>query len=339
MLGHGEMTGLDLGSHSAAIGPAIDAALSAAAPFCGATAPNPPVGASAIDHQGNLLGSAAHERAGRAHAEAALLERLAREGRLGQVHTLVVTLEPCNHTGRTPPCTEAILRAQIPRVVFLVADPHPKAAGGGERLRASGVEVLGAEQMRPVLSVEQREKLVLQLGPFLKRVTQGLPWITIKQALDPQGSMIPPPGTKTFTSESSLRFAHELRRRSDAILTGSGTILADEPEFTVRKIPDHREKIRALWIADRRARVGDAFLRDALSRRLMAERVPDWREALTQAGSLGVLEVLVEAGPGLSAAVLQSQLWDRWVRFQVREGEPDTVLDEMAPVWKSSTLI
>jgi diaminohydroxyphosphoribosylaminopyrimidine deaminase/5-amino-6-(5-phosphoribosylamino)uracil reductase len=199
--------------------------------------------------------------------------------------------------------------------------------------------VLGAEQMRPVLSVEQREKLVLQLGPFLKRVTQGLPWITIKQALDPQGSMIPPPGAKTFTSESSLRFAHELRRRSDAILTGSGTILADEPEFTVRKIPDHREKIRALWIADRRARVSDAFLRDALSRRLMAERVPDWREALTQAGSLGVLEVLVEAGPGLSAAVLQSQLWDRWVRFQVREGEPDTVLDEMAPVWKSSTLI
>jgi diaminohydroxyphosphoribosylaminopyrimidine deaminase/5-amino-6-(5-phosphoribosylamino)uracil reductase len=225
-----------------------------------------------------------------------------------------------------------------------VADPNPKAAGGREHLLANGVEVLGAEQMRPFLSLKQRETLLLQLGPFLKRVTQGLPWVTVKQAFDAQGSMIPPRGRKTFTSESSLRLAHELRRRADAILTGSGTILADDPEFTVRKVPDHPEKIRALWIADRRARVSDDFLRDALSRRLMAERVSDWREALAQAGSMGVLEVLVEAGPALSAAVLQSQLWDRWVRFQVREGEPDTVLpdlvlDERAPVWKSSTLI
>lgn len=318
---------------------AIDAALDAAEDFCGATAPNPPVGASAIDREGNLLGVAAHERAGRPHAEAALLEYLQREGRLSQVDTLVVTLEPCNHTGRTPPCTEAILNAQVPRVVYLVADPNPKAAGGGKRLLQSGIEVIGEKEVRQALSVEQRKRVIFQLGPFIKRVTQGLPWITVKRALDTTGSMIPPQGTKTFTSDLSLRFAHELRRRADGILTGSGTILTDAPEFTVRRVLDHPDKIRALWIADRSARVPEEYLHQALLRRFMAERVTDWREALTRAGALGVLEVLVEAGPELSAAVLQSQLWDRSVQFQVREGQPDAVHDELAPVWKSSTLI
>lgn len=298
------------------------AALDAADPFCGATAPNPPVGSAAMAADGRILAAAAHERAGRAHAEAALLQKLESEGRGSEVHTVLVTLEPCNHSGRTPPCTEALIRAGVKRVVYLASDPNPVASGGADRLRQAGIEVIGPEAVQPFLSSAAGLRLRHQLGPFLKRIQRGMPWITVKRAFDAKGSMIPPAGQKTFSSEAALTFAHALRRRSDAILTGSGTIISDEPLFTVRRIPDHPGKIRALWIADRRGRISEDYLHAALSRGFMAERVSDWRQALRDGARMGALEVLVEAGPALSGEVLASNLWDRRVDIH-----PDRIED------------
>jgi diaminohydroxyphosphoribosylaminopyrimidine deaminase/5-amino-6-(5-phosphoribosylamino)uracil reductase len=308
---------------------AVDAAIAAAEPFCGATAPNPPVGAAALTEEGELLGAAAHERAGRLHAEALLLHQLHAAEKLDQVHTLVVTLEPCNHTGRTPPCTEAIIAAGVKRVVYLNRDPNPVAAGGGQRLRDAGIDVIEPHEARAHLSEPSARTLKLQLGPFLKRMATGLPWITIKRAFDEQGSMIPPPGQKTFTSQASLVVAHLLRRRADAILTASGTVLADRPEFTVRHVPDHPGKVRALWIADRRGRVPDSYLHGALSRGLMAERVSDWTAVLREGVRLGALEVLVEAGPEFSSHVLRAAYWDRCVDIHRVSGLPDRIEDRL----------
>lgn len=300
------------------------AALNAADAYCGATAPNPPVGSAAMAADGRILAAAGHERAGRAHAEAALLQKLEGERRISEVHTVLVTLEPCNHLGRTPPCTEALIRAGVKRVVYLAPDPNPVASGGAERLRQAGIEVIGPARVLPLLSGESRLRLRHQLGPFLKRIQTGMPWLTVKRAFDAGGSMIPPAGQKTFSSEAALTFAHALRRRSDAILTGSGTILADQPLFTVRRVPDHAGKIRALWIADRRGRISEEYLHAALSRGFMAERVEDWRKALREGGRMGALEVLVEAGPALSDEVLSSNLWDRCVDIY-----PDRIEDRM----------
>ena len=110
---------------------AMKAAIARAEEFAGATSPNPPVGAVALDETGKIIASAAHERAGEPHAEAALISLCEAQGLLQRVHTLVVTLEPCNHQGRTGPCTEAILKSGIKRVAFGATDPNPKVAGNG----------------------------------------------------------------------------------------------------------------------------------------------------------------------------------------------------------------
>jgi diaminohydroxyphosphoribosylaminopyrimidine deaminase/5-amino-6-(5-phosphoribosylamino)uracil reductase len=130
--------------------------------------------------------------------------------------------------------------------------------------------------------------------------------------------MIPPPGQKTFTSESSLRFAHELRRRADAILTGSGTVLADDPEFTVRRVPDHTVvaqglKPRRLVVLDRGGRVPRGWLKRAEKLGFDVWLRGDAREALNELGSSGALEVLVEAGPSVSEFFLSQSLWDEHV--------------------------
>ena len=124
---------------------AMRMALNAAEQFAGATAPNPAVGCIALDKNGKVLLGAAHQRSGTAHAEAKVLEMAAKLGKLSQIETLVVTLEPCNHQGKTPPCTDAILKHKnIRRVIFGSKDPNPSVKGGGaERLKSSGLEVVG----------------------------------------------------------------------------------------------------------------------------------------------------------------------------------------------------
>ena len=302
---------------------ALEAALQEASRFVGATSPNPPVGAAGVNAAGLILSVKAHERAGTAHAEARVIADLGERGILDQLHTLVVTLEPCNHLGRTPPCTEAILKSPTRRVVFGVPDPNPRVAGGGEkRLIAAGIEVV---KLNDPACAEL-------LAPFSKWVRTGIPFVTVKRAISSgsiakraSGSMIPPAGQKTFTSPDSLRFAHELRRRADAILTGSGTWLADSPLFTVRHVPDHPGKTRWLVVLDRRKRIPEESLKIAENRGFRIHQAASFEEALHRLGQLGVLEVLIEAGPLLSDSVLQSGFWDRDVVITHEPSGPDQI--------------
>jgi diaminohydroxyphosphoribosylaminopyrimidine deaminase/5-amino-6-(5-phosphoribosylamino)uracil reductase len=294
-------------------------ALNAAEKFLGATAPNPPVGAIALGRGGKVLLGAAHQRAGTAHAEAKVLELAEKLGKLHEIETLVVTLEPCNHQGRTPACTETILHHRnIRRVVFGSRDPNPRVKGeGAERLRAAGIEVIGG--------VLENECDFL-IRAFRKQATTGLPYVTLKAARQADGSMIPPAGQKTFTSKPSLIFAHELRKRADAIWTGSGTVLADDPEFTVRWVPDHPDKSRLLVLSDRRRRISAAWLAKAEKNGFRVHFAEEFRAGLEFLGKNGVLEVLVEAGPTLHEAWIQSGLWDESVVIiQGKESEDDQV--------------
>jgi diaminohydroxyphosphoribosylaminopyrimidine deaminase/5-amino-6-(5-phosphoribosylamino)uracil reductase len=288
---------------------AMQMAINAAEQFVGQTAPNPPVGAIALDRQGKVLLGAGHARAGEAHAEAKVLELAQRLGKISQIETLVVTLEPCNHQGRTPPCVDAILKHKnIRRVVIGCLDPNPGVKGGGaERLKKAGLEVITGV-------LENECKFLIRA--FSKHVRTGRPYVTIKAAFTHDGSMIPPAGQKTFTGKESLVFAHELRKRSDAIWTGSGTVLADNPEFTVRWLPDHAGKERWLVLSDRRRRVSKDWLAKAERNGFHPYFADSLEAGLDFLGKKGVLEVLVEAGPSFRDTWLASGLWDESVVIQ-----------------------
>lgn len=299
-------------------------ALQEAKRFEGATAPNPPVGAVALDEEGHVLATGAHECAGGLHAEVVVLQKLKSQQLLHRVQTLVVTLEPCNHEGKTPPCTEAIVQTPVKRVVIGVQDPNPKVQGRGvARLRQAGIEVIEG--------VLQKECAEL-IRSFQHWVETGFPWIVIKKAVNLEGLMIPPCGQKTFTQVHSLQFAHQLRRRADAILTGSGTVLADQPEFTVRLVNDHQNlKKRWLIVMDRRGRCPLNWLqaREAAGFQVRIEQ--DLQLAFEFLGRQGSLEVLVEAGPALLESIYKKNLWNQEfiISQSAAEGEKDGIQERL----------
>jgi diaminohydroxyphosphoribosylaminopyrimidine deaminase/5-amino-6-(5-phosphoribosylamino)uracil reductase len=319
---------LALGPSPAAVAVAFRQALSAAEAFAGATAPNPPVGCAILDEAGAVLACEAHRRAGGPHAEAAALAACRRAGLTDRIHTVVVTLEPCNHHGRTPPCAEAILATPAKAVWIGARDPNPRVAGGGAaHLTAHGVAVALAEDLPGAEGQDIAKSAARLIAPFRAWSLEGRPFVTVKQALDAEGSMIPPPGRKTFTSEASLTLAHALRRRADAILTGSGCILADDPAFTVRRLADHEGKRRKLVILDRRRRTPVRYVEAAQARGFEVMIRDDLDAALGELASLGALEVLVEAGATLTEEILRRGLWDEQVviRKDADPSAPDQV--------------
>ncbi|MBC7691670.1 MAG: bifunctional diaminohydroxyphosphoribosylaminopyrimidine deaminase/5-amino-6-(5-phosphoribosylamino)uracil reductase RibD [Methylotenera sp.] len=288
-------------------------ALERARIFVGATAPNPPVGAVGLAADGTVLSVQAHERAGTGHAEARVIEECRALGRLHELHTVVVTLEPCNHEGRTPACSEALLQAGVKKVIYGADDPNPRVVGGGAgRLRQAGVEV--------IQDPKHQEACAELIRTFSHWSRTGLPWVTVKTAWNLQGSMVPEVGAKTFTTPESLRFAHELRKRADALITGSGTVLSDSPLFTVRQVEDHPEKKRILVLLDRRKRVSAEWKLAAENRGFEVVDDLDLEGALYNLGQRGCLEALVEAGPELSGAILSSGFWNSHV--QIRQITP-----------------
>jgi len=303
-------------------------ALACAHEFIGATSPNPPVGCALLDADGEILAVAAHEKAGQAHAEAAAITRCRDNGSIARLHTLIVTLEPCTHQGRTPPCADAILATPARDIWIGASDPNPSVAGGGARkLQNSGLSVnLFGDLPHPNagLFAQQAARLI---APFAKHRTTGIPWITLKQALNTKGNMIPPKGTKTFTSPSSLAFAHKLRKRADAILTGSGTILADDPAFTIRHVADFPDKTRPLIIVDRRGRVPASYLEAARAHGFDPQITTSFTDALSALGKSGVLEVLIEAGPILLDYIVLEGLWDEHaiIHQAALDGEQDQI--------------
>jgi diaminohydroxyphosphoribosylaminopyrimidine deaminase/5-amino-6-(5-phosphoribosylamino)uracil reductase len=236
---------------------------------------------------------------------------------LPKIAMVCVTLEPCNHHGRTPPCTEALINAGIKRVAIGARDPNPKVIGGGiGRLQQAGIEV--------ICGVNESECQQL-MHAFAYQAQTGKPWITIKRAFDRNGSMFPAPGQKTFTSEKSLILAHRLRKKADALITGSGTILADHPLFNIRHVADYPGKRRWLAILDRRGIVPESYLAEAKNRGLDALIYNDIEQAIADLAARGAQDILVEAGPGLSQAMLDANLWT--MAANIRQGDTDDFIN------------
>ncbi len=215
----------------------------------GSVEPNPMVGAVVV-REGVEVALGHHERFGGPHAE---VVALARAGELARGATLYVTLEPCCHHGKTPPCTEAILAAGIARVVVAVGDPFPKVAGGGlSALRSAGVEVeVGCE-------ADAAQELN---APYWKRLTVGRPFVIAKWAMTLDGKTAVASGdSRWISSEASRRRVHELRGRMDAIVVGIGTVDADDPMLTARP-PGPRVPVRILLDGSARLPIDSALVR------------------------------------------------------------------------------
>lgn len=223
-------------------------ALAAAERARGATSPNPLVGAVVVDESSSpprVLATGFHAQAGRAHAEVDALQKLAQAGESAVGKTLYVTLEPCNHVGRTGKCTDAILSAGLSRVVIASGDPNPHVEGGGaKRLRAASLEVL--------VGVLERESQWQNRG-FLRWLKAGRPQLLLKAAISLDGRLAPQPsgavGPRWLTGAKARHQVHLLRAHSDAILVGAGTVLADDPQLTVRlaERTESRQPLRVIF--------------------------------------------------------------------------------------------
>jgi diaminohydroxyphosphoribosylaminopyrimidine deaminase/5-amino-6-(5-phosphoribosylamino)uracil reductase len=198
------------------------------------TTPNPRVGCVLVKNE-KTIGEGWHERAGGPHAEAVALEKA---GAAAQGATLYATLEPCNHHGRTPPCVDRIIKSGVKRVVAAMRDPNPKAAGGAEALKAAGIAF-----EHGLLETEARE---LNIG-FVSRMTRGRPWVRMKIAATLDGRTALADGTSQWiTGAEARRDGHRWRARACAILTGAGTVRADDPQLTVRDVQTPRQPLRVV---------------------------------------------------------------------------------------------
>jgi diaminohydroxyphosphoribosylaminopyrimidine deaminase/5-amino-6-(5-phosphoribosylamino)uracil reductase len=273
---------------------AMRAAIAAAAAVRTTTSPNPWVGAVVVDDRSELVGAGATMPPGGAHAEVVALRHA---GGAAAGATLVTTLEPCCHTGRTGPCTDAIVAAGIRRVVIGIEDPDPVVAGGGvAALRAAGVDV--------VVGVEAAA-VAAQLAPYLKHRRTGRPYVVLKLAATVDGRTAAPDGTSQWiTGEEARADAHRMRAESDAVIVGAGTVRADDPALTVRHVPG-RDPLRVvLGEAPAAARVHPCL-----------ERSGDLEVILDELGARQVLQVLVEGGATVAHAFHAAGLVDRYVIY------------------------
>ncbi|MFE9254824.1 bifunctional diaminohydroxyphosphoribosylaminopyrimidine deaminase/5-amino-6-(5-phosphoribosylamino)uracil reductase RibD [Streptomyces sp. NPDC006879] len=299
-------------------------AIALAARGLGATSPNPVVGCVIAAPDGTVLGEGYHQRAGGPHAE---VHALRAAGERARGATAYVTLEPCNHTGRTGPCARALVDAGISRVVYAVADPDPRATGGGATLRAAGVEVEGG-----FLAAEAEAGNTA----WLTAVRRGRPFVTWKYAASLDGRSAAADGTSRWISSAASRAdVHRLRAESDAVVVGSGTLRTDDPHLAVRGIEDVVQPLRvavdarAEVLATARVLDGAAptvlVVGDAADTRhlpgvellrlpLHAGRI-DVRELLERLYARGVRSVLLEGGPTLAGAFLADGVVDRIVGY------------------------
>ncbi len=290
----------------------------------GRSGPNPPVGCVIVAGDA-IVGEGSTGVIGSAHAEVAAL-RAAGDAARGA--TAVVTLEPCAHHGRTPPCVEALIIAGIAEVHVLHADPDPVAAGGSVRLQEAGLRVVDVGTQAPALAAAAKH----DLRGFLSRVRDGRPHLTLKLAQDPDGRMTPPPGGY-LTGERARERVHALRAESDAVLVGSGTVRADDPRLDVRLVASERQPRPVILATDGRlpsrlrlARTGAlVVVGDPTSSSTQEALVGagfEVRRAPIDAGRLDlpavlrllledrILTVLAEPGPTLAGALLDAALAD-----------------------------
>ena len=284
---------------------AMHRALALAETVRGRTSPNPSVGAVVLDASGHLAGEGATAPAGGPHAEIVALESAGDDARGG---TAVLTLEPCSHTGRTGPCTGALLAAGIARVIYAVDDPNPEASGGADVLRDAGVEV--------VAGVETHAAESGALRPWLHAIRVGRPFVTWKFAATLDGRAAAADLTSRWISSAASRAdVHRIRDVVDAICVGSGTVLADDPSLTVRHGDDPAERQPLRVVLDRRHRVlGDLQVLDGSAETLVLDTaVPQF--ALKALFDRGVRHVLLEGGPTLAGAFVEARCVDEVVAY------------------------
>ncbi len=287
--------------------------------------PNPRVGC-VIVRDGAVIGEGWHARAGEAHAEVNALADARTRGIDPRGATLYATLEPCNHAGRTPACTDAVIAAGIGRVVAAMVDPNTGAAGGAARLRAAGIAVDCG-----LLEDEARE---LNIG-FVSRVTRGRPWVRMKAAASLDGRTALVSGASQWiTGDAARADGHRWRARACAILTGIGTVRQDDPQLTVRAVATSRQPLRI--VIDRHAQTppsaqvlaGDNALIVTAGERnarwpagvevLMlpdAERRVDLSALMQALGARGINELHVEAGGKLNGALLEAGMVDELLLY------------------------
>lgn len=299
----------------------------------GQTGMNPAVGCVVVK-DGRIVGLGAHLRQGEAHAEVHALNMAGSEA---EGSTVYVTLEPCSHYGRTPPCAERLIRENVSRVVIAVQDPNPKVAGRGiAMLREHGVDVT-------VGVLEERASALNEV--FFHNVAAGRPFVAVKTAATLDGRTAAPTGdSKWITNEASRAFVHELRHSYQAIMAGIGTVLADDPKLTARgEGPPRRQPLRVIV---------DSRLRTPPEAAALAPRADEWPNALIltttaapepnrialrrrgaeiidcgggphvelslalqELGKRGIASVLVEGGGTLSGALLAAGLVDKVYAF------------------------
>ncbi|MCK4593583.1 bifunctional diaminohydroxyphosphoribosylaminopyrimidine deaminase/5-amino-6-(5-phosphoribosylamino)uracil reductase RibD [bacterium] len=308
----------------------MERALELAAKAYGRTSPNPLVGAVVV-RDGEVVGEGYHRRAGEPHAE---VEALRDAGGEAKGATLYTNLEPCSHTGRTPPCVDTIVRAEIKRVVAAMEDPNPKVNGGGlDALRGAGIKAEAG------LLKKKARKLN---GPYIKFITQGLPCTTVKMAVSLDGKIATATGeSRWVTGVEARRMVHHFRNYADAVMIGIGTVLADDPRLNVRvRFPDvrHPQKV----IVDSKARMptrGRTITEDprtivavspkaSLSRITSLEDVGarveviqgspvrvDMTRLMRRLAELDIVSVLVEGGGGVAGSLFEAGLVDEVVVF------------------------
>ncbi len=298
----------------------------------GYTAPNPMVGA-VIVKDGRIVGEGYHRRAGMPHAE---IEALRRAGESARGATLYVTLEPCSHWGRTPPCADALIEAGVRCVYAAMQDPNPQVAGKGfEKLREAGIEV-------QVGVLEERARQLNEI--FIKYHTTGMPFVTVKAAMSLDGKIATHTGdSKWITDEPARRLVHRLRARHDAVMVGIGTVLKDDPLLTVRlprlREPLHRlrvivdsrlccpEEARVLHVEDSPTLIATTEAAPSEKIARLRERGVEVEVLPADAGHVnlhelirvlaqrGVTGVLCEGGGTLIASLLAQRLVDKVVFF------------------------
>lgn len=295
----------------------------------GRTSPNPMVGAVVVA-SGEVAGEGFHEGAGAPHAE---INALSVAGDRARGSTLYVTLEPCNHFGRTPPCAEAIIRNGVSRVVMGMRDPNPAVEGGGkERLEVAGIEVM----VGPL-----GELVVRQNEAYVKWVLTGLPFVTLKMAMSFDGKIATGAGdSRWITCDAARRDVHIARSASDAVMVGIGTVLVDDPRLTPRMgVEVARRPLRVVVDSNARtplesnvAHTDEAPTLVAVAEGAPVERVSllqgagvavvrvgngrvDLRALLVALGELEVTSLMVEGGGELAATLLDAGLIDKFVFY------------------------
>lgn len=266
--------------------------------------PNPRVGCVLLDSSGETVAEGYHRGAGTPHAEADALDRA---GESARGTTAVVTLEPCSHTGRTGPCTQALIDAGVVRVVFAQADPNPAASGGAQVLSTGGVETEGG-----LLADEARA--VNRVWSFA--VEQRRPFVTWKLATTLDGRSAAADGTSRWiTTEPARDDVHRLRSQCDVILAGTGTVLADDPELTARDTNGEQVGHQPLRVVMGLSELsaGLRVLNDAAETVVL--RTHDPAEALDALYQRDRQHVLLEGGPTLAAAFLRARLVDEIVAY------------------------